>query len=179
LFIDDGTAQGLAPHVAAALSVGPKLSAREKMRTAYTGIPFRPALVAMLQRYFSALASRGGASLINCMAGKDRTGFAVAMLHYALGVHPDDAMADYLLTNTAGDPAARIAAGIPALQGSATARRFDEGTLRVLMGVEAEYLDTALASIRDKHGSVDGYLADVLGVDAVMRAQLAARLVEG
>ena len=40
-----------------------------------------------------------GASLIHCFAGKDRTGVSVALAHHVLGVHADDMLADYLLTN--------------------------------------------------------------------------------
>jgi protein-tyrosine phosphatase len=176
-FIDD-LPSGIAPHLAALRNSGVKRSARERMRASYSGMPFRPQLNAMIRRYFAELAGREGASLVNCMAGKDRTGFTVAMLHYALGVHPDDIMADYLLTNTAGDTEARIRAGIPAIQSSATGRTVDEETLRVLMGVEAEYLDTALAAIREQHGTIDTYLAEVLGADAAVREHLADKLVE-
>src|SRR5690606_42112561 len=57
-------------------------------------MPFRPNLVAVLRLYFGALATGGGASLIHCLAGKDRTGFAVGLLHKLLGTHDDDIRAD-------------------------------------------------------------------------------------
>src|SRR5262249_29135190 len=149
--IDDGTANA-APHVAAASGRRrDPVNTRETMRTSYSGIPFRPKLVEMMRRYLATLAESEGPSLINCMAGKDRTGFAVAMLHHAVGVHPDDVMADYLLTNTAGNPEERIAAGLRAT--SSILGDIDEATLRVIMGVEAEYLETAYAAIGDRHGS--------------------------
>ena len=167
----------LAPHVAA--GSGPKRdwqSTRERLRHSYLSIPFRPELNALLRRWFAALAQIDGPTLINCMAGKDRTGFAVAMLHTALGVHPDDVMADYLMTNTAGDPEARIRAATPALL--ALVPDLDEAALRTMLGVEPEYLETAFAAIRERHGSDEAYLEAELGLDAPLRERLRERLVE-
>ncbi len=172
----------LAPHVAAAS--GRKRDAettRENMRRSYLGIPFRPKLVEAITNYFQVLASSSdagtvGASMINCLAGKDRTGFAVAMLHTALGVHHDDIVADYLLTNTAGDPLARIAAGGRAI--AHIVGDIDEDALRVIMSVEAEWLDIAFARIREEHGSVEAYQAATFGVDDALRKRLRANLSE-
>jgi protein tyrosine/serine phosphatase len=98
------------------------------------------------------------------------------MLHLATGVHRDDVIADYVLTNSAGDVEARIAAGAETIK--ATAGELDEEILRILMGVEAEYLETALDKIAEKHGSIDGYLRDVLGVDDALREKLRQATVE-
>ena len=141
----------------------------------YEGIAFRPGQIAMMRRYLGVLADEGGASVINCLAGKDRTGIAVALLHRAVGVHHDDVMADYLLTNTAGDPAARIAAGAESVR--RVVGDLEPEAMQVLMGVEPEYLDTAFAAIREKFGSEEAYLASQLGVDDALRARLRAHLV--
>jgi protein tyrosine/serine phosphatase len=109
------------------------------------------------------------------MAGKDRTGVAAMAVHLALGVHRDDIVADYLLTNTAGDPAARIAAGYRTV--AATVGDLDEESLRVMMGVEAEYLDIALATIVERSGSVDVWLSEEFGADAALRERLRSQLV--
>lgn len=171
-------AKPAAPHLAAAQAVRRRdaATAREGMRANYHRIAFRPELVAMTGRYILTVAQCGGPSLINCMAGKDRTGIAVAMLQFAAGVHRDDVIADYLLTNTAGDVDARIAAGMASIR--ATGGDMDEAVLRVLMGVEAEYLEAALARIAQEHGSIDSYVRDMLGVDDATRARLRAALVE-
>ncbi len=168
-----------APHVAAAATTRQRdaASVREGMRRNYGAIAFRPELIAMMRRYLGVLAAGQGPSLVNCMAGKDRTGIAVAMIQLAAGVHRDDVIADYMLTNTAGDVEARIAAGAETIK--AVARRMDPEILRVIMGVEPEYLESAFAMIGEKHGSIDGYLRDVLGVDAALRAKLREQLVEG
>lgn len=130
----------------------------------------------MVGSYLARLADGAGPSLVNCMAGKDRTGIAVAMLHLAAGVHRDDVMEDYLLTNTAGDAEARIAAGAETIR--AVTGQLDEAVLRVLMGVEPEYLETAFAAIEEHHGTIDAYLEQALGADEAMREKLRAVLVE-
>jgi len=172
------TSRHSAPHVAAAQVPRQRdaASTREGLRKNYGMIAFRPELVASIRRYLAELAEAKGPSLINCMAGKDRTGIAVAALHLATGVHRDDIVEDYLLTNTAGDVEARIAAGMATI--TEVTGQLDPEVLRVLMGVEAEYLEGAFAMMAERHGSTDGYLRDMLGVDDVMKARLRAALVE-
>lgn len=180
-FGEDPPARGKdhsAPHVAAAQAPRQRdvASTREGMRRNYGMIAFRPELVATIRRMLAALAQGRGPSLVNCMAGKDRTGIAVAAVHLATGVHRDDIIADYLLTNTAGDVEARIAAGMATI--TEVTGQLDPEVLRVLMGVEAEYLEGAFAMMAERHGSTDGYLAEVLGVDDALKARLRAALVE-
>jgi protein tyrosine/serine phosphatase len=167
-----------APHVAAAQAPRQRdvASTREGLRRNYGAIAFRPELVARIRAMLTELAGGKGPSLVNCMAGKDRTGIAVAALHLATGVHRDDILEDYLLTNTAGDVEARIAAGMATI--TEVTGQFAPEVLRVLMGVEAEYLESAFAMMEEKHGSTDGYLREALGVDDAMRARLRAALVE-
>ncbi len=167
-----------APHIAAI--AGSRRDAeitRANMRTNYQGIPYRPKLIEMIRNMLLRVSQGEGASLVNCMAGKDRTGFAVAMLHHALGVHRDDIVADYLLTNSAGDQAARIASGKRTV--NSTLGAIDDEALKVLMGVESEYLEAAFAAIAENQGALDTYQAEFLGVDAVLRDRLRERLSEG
>lgn len=167
-----------APHVAAAQTTRQRTpeGTRESLRRNYETIAFRPELQDMTARLIDAAASGEGASLVNCMAGKDRTGIAVAMLQLAAGVHRDDVVEDYLLTNTAGDVEARIAAGMETIR--AITGQIDEASLRVLMSVEAQYLEAAFVAIEREHGSVDAYLQAALGVDEAKRERLRATLVE-
>lgn len=167
-----------APHIAAAQATRQRdaASTREGMIRNYGGIAFRPELIAMMRRHIAELAEGRGPSLINCMAGKDRTGIAVAMLHLAAGVHRDDVLEDYVLTNKAGDIEARIAAGKAAI--AAITGQLDDDVLRVLMGVEPEYLEAAFAAMAERHGSVEGYLREVLGVDDSLQGKLREALVE-
>jgi protein-tyrosine phosphatase len=172
----EGETAALASHLDAAKGVVTEADARSAMCRLYAGMPYRTNLVAVMRRHFAALAEGDGASLIHCFAGKDRTGLSVALAHHVLGVHPDDAMADYLLTNEAmqgrrfwgkaGSDSARYAG-------------MSEGASRALGGVSAEFLETALTAIRDSHGTVDRYLADVLGVDEAAQQRIRDVLIEG
>lgn len=167
-----------APHVAAAAATARQrdaASTREAMRQNYGRIAFRPGLMAMIRMMLAELAEGRGPSLVNCMAGKDRTGIAVAMVQRAGGVHHDDVIADYLLTNTAGNVEARIAAGAQTIR--EITGQADEEAVRVLMGVEAEYLETAFQLIDEKYGSLDTYLAEGLGADDRLRGRLRDALV--
>jgi protein tyrosine/serine phosphatase len=167
-----------APHIAAAQTTRQRTAegTRESLVRNYSAICFRPELQAMIRGYIDRLAEGSGPGLVNCMAGKDRTGIAVAMLQAGLGVHRDDILADYLLTNTAGDVEARIASGAETIR--VITGQLDDEVLRVLMGVEPEYLAAAWAAIEERHGTVDAYLQDALGLDGAKRERLKAALVE-
>lgn len=167
-----------APHIAAAMRAMTRSpdSMRAGMRRNYETIAFRPELLAIMRTFLAELAKGKGPSLVNCMAGKDRTGIAVAMVHLATGVHRDDIIGDYVLTNTAGDAEARIVAGIRTMREMRST--LDEEAARVVMGVEPEYLETAFDSIAARHGSLDAYLKDELGADEAVRERLRHSLVE-
>jgi protein tyrosine/serine phosphatase len=139
-------------------------------------MPHRENLIPALRGYFAAMADEGGPSLVHCVAGKDRTGFAVAMMHHILGVHPDDAMADYLLTNRAGRIEERIAKGAEHIRSRYGA--IDDATMQVLMGVDAAFLTASLAAIVEHHGTVDAYLEAVLEVDAATQERLRSHYLE-
>jgi protein-tyrosine phosphatase len=171
-----GETAGLAPHIAAAADALDAASAYTALRGFYRQMPHRENLVPALRGYFEAMAQDGESSLVHCVAGKDRTGFAVAMMHHILGVHPDDAMADYLLTNQAGRIEARIAAGAHHLR--TRHGGIDDATIRVLMGVDAAFLAASLAAIAERHGTVDAYLEAVLGVDAAIQDRLRGLYLE-
>lgn len=109
------------------------------------------------------LLGDGGTVLAHCFAGKDRTGFAVAIVLEAAGVDRDEVMADYLGSNEAIPQLrmqvmemihTRFEDGIPAEAEEFTRSRLSEDVL----GVRAEYLEAAWQTVRDAHGSVTGYL---------------------
>jgi protein tyrosine/serine phosphatase len=52
-----------------------------------------------------------------------------------------------------------------------------DDALRVAVSVHPEYLETAFAAIKARHGSLDAYLAEALGVDEALRARLHERLL--
>ncbi|MFC0589083.1 tyrosine-protein phosphatase [Novosphingobium aquiterrae] len=167
---------GLALHTEAADGAFTLADARAAMLRLYEGIGYRENLVPMLKVYFELLGRSAEPSLVHCVAGKDRTGFAVAMLQSALGVHHDDIVGDYLATNSASRLDERIASG--AFRDMPRYAAFDADTVRALWGVEPAYLDKSFAAIADRSGSVETYLERVLGIDAAKRDSLRSLYLE-
>jgi protein-tyrosine phosphatase len=103
--------------------------------------------------------------ITHCFAGKDRTGFAVAVVLETLGVDRGAILADYLRSNDAvPDLRTRILEMVNESAGSelapeavmfAEARLSDE-----VLGVREEYLAASRDSISDTYGSLDGYLRE-------------------
>lgn len=167
---------GLALHTEAANGTLTAADARNAMLRLYQSIAYRENLVPMLRTYFTLLGRNADPSLVHCVAGKDRTGFAVAMMQLALGVHHDDVMADYLATNIASRLDERIASG--AFRDMPRYAAFDADTVRALWGVDQAYLDTAFAAIAEQSGSVERYLAEVLAIGDAEREALRALYLE-
>ncbi|MFI4933507.1 MAG: tyrosine-protein phosphatase [Caulobacterales bacterium] len=143
----------------------------------YREAPFTERHIDLFSRYFRALAETDGPVLIHCAAGKDRTGVLAALTHHIAGVHDDDILEDYLLTNNPERMAARVPMVTQAIA-EATGRVATDAAIRAAIGVEAEYLAAALEVIEAAHGTVDAYLEAALGVDAALRKRLEARLLD-
>lgn len=149
--------------------------ARERMLAVYTRMPVNPAMIAMFTRYFKALDENVGGSLVHCFAGKDRTGIAASLLLHVLGVHHDDIVAEFLLTNDAPTRHVLERQSLPRMEAHYGA--IEPEALHNLMGVLPEYIDTYIAEVTRDHGSLDAYLATRLGVDEARKQRLRAKLV--
>ena len=116
----------------------------------------------------------GDRVLAHCFAGKDRTGFTVAVVLEAAGVDRDAVMADYLASNAAvPELRAHIVETIrnrmsdtPDVAEVAEARLTDS-----VLGVQEAYLDAARGALIEDFGSMTGYL-DATGVSAEDVAKL-------
>jgi protein-tyrosine phosphatase len=104
--------------------------------------------------------------VIHCTAGKDRTGFACALILQALGV-PDEVIAhDYLLTNRFYRRDASASSDLP------------DDVRQVLGSVETSFLAAAYEAIAADYGDLESYFSDGLGVGARERETLRARYLE-
>lgn len=112
--------------------------------------------------------------LINCSAGKDRTGAGAAMVLAALGVSREVIIEDYLLTNSHADWTWRLAQGESHLSRLKQARA---DLLKPLLIADAAYLEALFEHFDRLHGGVDGYLRDVLGVGVAEQAALREALL--
>lgn len=117
-------------------------------------------------RLLRHLATHDDPLVFHCTAGKDRTGFAAALILLALGVPRDVVMQDYLLTNALYRPPAGLAGPAP------------HEVLQVLWRVQEDFLDAALHLVDTGYGGITPYLEDVLGVDSAARKELAQRYLQ-
>jgi len=121
--------------------------------------------------------------LIHCSAGKDRAGVAMTLILEALGVDRKTIMEDYMLTNEVSQ-AERKASFLSKDRENYTARsgsRMGSGkgpppkAFFPLVGVTPEMLETYYATVVEKYGSMDAYLAGI-GVNQPERAALTQSL---
>lgn len=114
-----------------------------------------------MQKLLQVLLSSSGAPILfHCTAGKDRTGFAAALVLRILGVPQNVVMDDYLLSN----------------QYFHSGHRWNLALLRILRGkqfanvindfmlVRATDLSTAFDTIDRDFGSFENYVCDGLGI---------------
>ena len=167
------------PHLAVLLSPDVSEAAiSRRMHVGYRNYPFDPGLSEVYRAYFEALAEQDEdqAVLVHCHAGKDRTGFLIALTHHLLGVSPEAVMADYLRTNEENRLEARMPDVLINFRKDHGVEP-PEAALRKVMGVEADYLHSAMTSIADHAGSVEAYLDSHLGVGPARIAQIRQRLL--
>jgi protein-tyrosine phosphatase len=118
-------------------------------------------------------AANGAPILWHCTAGKDRTGFAAAILLRILGVPQDTVMQDYLASKQyALDERHSQLLLLRVFKGEAAADK-----MAVLMGVEAAWLTAAFEQIDSTWGSFDNYVHQGLGLSDQDIAQLKASLL--
>lgn len=142
----------------------------------YRRAPFEPRHIDLYARYFRFLGEGEGAVVVHCAAGKDRTGLICALTHLIAGVSHDDLMADYLLTNDESRIERKMGFLGPWLRDTAGVA-CDDAALRVAVSVHADYLETAFTVIRERHGSLDAYVTDLLGVDDALRGRIQTRVL--
>jgi protein-tyrosine phosphatase len=115
---------------------------------------------------FAHLVEDRAPLVIHCTAGKDRTGFACALILHALGVADDLIEQDYLLTNQyyRRDPSA--SSDLP------------DDVRQVLALVDQSFLMAAFEAIRAEYGDLESYFRDGLGLGPRERATLESCYLE-
>lgn len=126
------------------------------------------------------MLGEGRPVLAHCFAGKDRTGFAVAVALEAAGIDRDAILADYLQSNTAvGSLQERILDSVRSRDGmTPEVASFAESRLtEEVLGVREEYLDSAHRVLNETYGGLQGYLS-AAGVAADDIARLRTQLLD-
>jgi len=116
-----------------------------------------------------AHAAPGGV-LIHCLAGKDRTGIAVALLLSLVGVDDAQIAADYTLS---------VAALADELEAALATAPDDEARARIERGYDAraETMLATLAHLHERHGGAEAYLARA-GLSAADMRLIRERLLD-
>ena len=132
----------------------------------YRDYPGRAAVA--FRTLFATLADGVRRPLVfHCTAGKDRTGFAAALLLSMLGVPWETIVEDYLLTNAVWTG---HVGRYPEL---------DAATRAALVEARLDYLEAAFAAMRREHGALETFCESMLGVDGACVARLRTELTEG
>ncbi len=145
----------------------------EMMLCMYTHLPVTAA--SHLRMILLAIADGKLPVLIHCSAGKDRTGFVVAMLLGILGVSRSHIYSDYLhsvdgCTDVHRERTARLMLQL-------TGRPLDGDALHVMSAVRPEYLDAMFNTIETKWGGLQPYFK-AIGVEDKARSSLRTLLLE-
>ncbi len=158
--IDSGASAKLAREIQAANHERAALA----MHGAYAG--FASLHLPVYADFLARLAGAAGRSVFfHCTAGKDRTGFAAALILLALGVPREQVMADFLATGSLWRPDAALLARVP------------EAAQGAIFGIEAAYLDTALDELERTQGSAKAFAIRAMGGEAAFRAWVDQSLI--
>lgn len=157
LAIEPTVVQALSAVLAAGGTLGVEEVAHH-MRDTYRG--FVRANTHRFAEFFGHLLESDAPTVFHCTAGKDRTGFAAALLLRALETPESEVLADYMLTNErlAMPPASRH--GLP------------PEVMAVLWRVREDFLHAAFEEVDAAWGSLDAYLREGLGLREAERARL-------
>ena len=130
-----------------------------------------PAARAAYSRLFTSDLITPATVVYHCTAGKDRTGWASAVLLTLLGVPRETVFADYLASNRFLVDKNKAAYGAM----SPSAAQIIEPALTV----RSAYLEAAFDEVDRRYGSFAGYLKTGLGLDAAALERLRARYLAG
>ncbi len=114
------------------------------------------------REFFGLLLESDEPTVFHCTAGKDRTGFAAALVLHALGATRAQILDDYLLTNQRLKRPPGVGMGLA------------PEVAAVLWGVQVDFLEAAFEAVEKDHGSLDTYLRDALGLGTPEHQRLRA-----
>ena len=173
---DESDVQSLRKYAARQPATGEGMFAA--MLDLYRGLPSR--MSARIRGLLTSVVEGHLPIVVHCAAGKDRTGVAIAVLLWALGVPRDTVVEDYLLTNEVGNFEVFIRGREHAQLGLADAKHpllaMPEDIRRVAFSADPAFLSAAFEVI-DELGGIEGYVEQVLGLDVAVREVLRERLL--
>ena len=154
-------------------TLGTVAEADEVMHEVYRGFVLHAGGRASFAALLAHLAEAEAPQLFHCTAGKDRTGWAGALLLHIAGVADEVILRDYLLTNTVSSGTREKYLGmVDEYLGADKVPVYE----RVLVADES-YLRAAYDAVTATYESLDGYLADGLGLGETVVGALRTKLV--
>lgn len=168
-----------APHVRFMTEVAVDAAkAHNWMADYYREAPYKEQHVESFTAWFKSLTDlpEGGAAVVNCAAGKDRTGILCALTHHVLGVDREAIFADYILTNEAADVETRLPE-MARLFNEHIGKDYDHAVYHPFVGVDEAFLSAAIESVYKQSGDIDTYLRETLGVDEAAQDRLRGALL--
>jgi protein-tyrosine phosphatase len=142
------------------------------MREVYVAFVRSPEARASYARLLTDLATAPLPQLFHCTAGKDRTGWAAALLLELAGVDRATIIADYLLTNEVSSATREKYLALIGEHLGADKVAVYEPT----MVVDESFLQAGYDAVEADFGSIDGYLREGLGLSDEVLARLRDRL---
>jgi protein-tyrosine phosphatase len=157
----------------ASLTMGDGAAVRKRMISLYRTLheEQRASYAALFER----LVEGEVPLLFNCAAGKDRTGIAAALILTALGVPRASVIEDYALSDRFAEPLFALLCRNPRYGLNANSPR---ETWLPMTRAYPEYIETMLDAVAARHGSIEAYLAEELGVDRRAIKRLRDNLLE-
>ena len=138
-----------------------RATAHDTMRQVYRGFVEVEGARAAFSALFRAIAKGEGGALFHCTAGKDRTGWASALLLHLAGVDDATILEDYLLTNTFSSATREKYLGM-------VREHLGEDKVDVyerVMVADEDYLRAGYDAVAATYGDRLGYLRNGLGLD--------------
>jgi protein-tyrosine phosphatase len=162
-----GQASPAAPSVTSAAQAQEYMA--EMARQFVTAAAARTAFGTLL----TGIADSSGAQLYHCTAGKDRTGWATAVILTLLGVPAGTVMSDYLLSSAYYYESQAVQTQLSALPAAKSA------VYARILDVEPAYLQAGLDQVTASYGSMDDYVRQGLRLSGATIARLTRRLLAG
>jgi protein-tyrosine phosphatase len=137
------------------------------MKQVYCDMVTLPSSRTALKQLYTSLAQSGTApAVFHCSSGKDRTGWATAVLLSILGVSKETIIKDFVRSNDYILPLNKKEIDDFIKAGG------EPGIPSAIIGVKAEYLEAAFKEVQRVYGSMDRYYSEGLDLDATKQKAL-------
>lgn len=141
-------------------------AARQIMVDIYRGLVTSDQALHYFRKMFVMIADKSSLPvLIHCSGGKDRTGVSCALILWFLGVSREDIIGNYLHSQPLYGDRVDVRKVGPQMFDHNIFAEIDEVALKLLFGVQAEYIQ-AVFDLLDQNGMTpETFIAGTLGLD--------------